>query len=442
MLATGGCARLPVCLWRTQRRYRSNAAANHSRRSRVAAEFSAMLFAVGVTFLTTILCGLAPAIHAVRGDLHGRLKVTGKGVNANFRHGKFRSGLVVSEVALSIVLLVGAGLMMRSLLALQHVELGLNPVNILVARLPLPKGRYETAAQKKLFFSQVLQRVSALPGVIAVTETSSLPPYGGPESDVVIPGKTHSEHWDTMFQLCSEGYFKTMGRHLLRGRCSRRPTSILLVLSPWSTRLLPAPISERRSDRAKDQVRDARSPAAIYQRSVLRDHRDCRRCEESRASAGDFSGGLPTLHRHGARSADPDQDRRGADVDADECAPRNLVGRPQCCADVDGHAPGLPATVLVCGAAVRADAAGHLRHRRPGFGGDWGLQRDGLPVSLQTHEIGIRMALGSPVGNVLNMVLGKGLRLIGLGIALGVSQAWDSRALSPVSSGESRLTIR
>ena len=119
---------------------------------------------------------------------------------------------------LSIVLLVGAGLMMRSLFALQHVELGLNPVNILVARTPLPKGQYETAEQKKLFFRQVLQRVSALPGVIAATETSSLPPYGGPESDVTIPGKTHSEPWHTMFQLCSEGYFKTMGRHLLRGR--------------------------------------------------------------------------------------------------------------------------------------------------------------------------------------------------------------------------------
>ncbi len=194
----------------------------------------AMFFAVAVTFLTTILCGLAPAIHAVRGELHGRLKDTGKGVNANFRHGRFRSGLVVSEVALSIVLLVGAGLMMRSLFALQHVELGLNPVNILVARLPLPKGRYDTAAQKKLFFSQVLQRVSALPGVIAATETSSLPPYGGSESDVVIPGKTHSEKWDTMYQLCSEGYFKTMGRHLLRGRLlsetdvdSARPVAVV-----------------------------------------------------------------------------------------------------------------------------------------------------------------------------------------------------------------------
>jgi len=124
----------------------------------------ALLFAIAITGLTTLLCGLVPALHAVRGELQNRLKDTGKGVNTNFRHGKFRSGLVVWEVMLSIVLLVGAGLMMRSLFALQHVELGLNPVNLLVARTPLPKRQYETAEQKKIFFRQVLQRMSALPG--------------------------------------------------------------------------------------------------------------------------------------------------------------------------------------------------------------------------------------------------------------------------------------
>ena len=118
----------------------------------------ALLFAMGVTGLTTLLCGLAPALHAVRGELQNRLKDTGKGVIADSRHSKFRAGLVIWEVMLSIVLLVGAGLMMRSLFALQHVELGLNPVNILVARTPLPKGQYETAEQKRIFFRQVLQR--------------------------------------------------------------------------------------------------------------------------------------------------------------------------------------------------------------------------------------------------------------------------------------------
>src|SRR5205085_685744 len=82
---------------------------------------------VGVTLVTTLLCGLAPAFHAVRGELHNRLKDTGKGTPTGFRHGRFRSGLVVSQVALSIVLLVGAGLMMRSLFALQNVDLGLRP---------------------------------------------------------------------------------------------------------------------------------------------------------------------------------------------------------------------------------------------------------------------------------------------------------------------------
>ena len=177
-----------------------------------------LLFSVGVTVVTTLLCGLAPAFHAVRGELHNRLKDTGKGTQTGFRHGRFRSALVVSQVALSIVLLVGAGLMMRSLFALQNVDLGLTPDHILVARTPLPKGRYETAEQKRIFFRQVLQKISALPGVVSATETSTLPPYGGIPSEVTVPGTTHAETWRSIFQLCSEGYFPTLGLRLTRGR--------------------------------------------------------------------------------------------------------------------------------------------------------------------------------------------------------------------------------
>jgi putative ABC transport system permease protein len=122
------------------------------------------------------------------------------------------------EVTLSLVLLAGAGLLMRSFVALQEVDLGLNPNNILVARLPLPRGQYKTAAAKQHFFSQLLARLYALPGVVAATATSTLPPYGGIPSDIDIPGKTHSEKWDAIYQLCSEGYFPTLGIRLLRGR--------------------------------------------------------------------------------------------------------------------------------------------------------------------------------------------------------------------------------
>ena len=177
-----------------------------------------LFFSVAVAALTTLLSGLAPAIHAVRKQLAEPLKDTGKGVSSGFRHGRLRNALVVGEIVFSVVLLAGAGLLMRTMAALQSVDLGLNPDNILVARLPLPKERYKSAAAKQQFFQQVLQRIGNLPGVVAVTETSTLPPYGGIGSEVEVPGKTHAEKWRAIYQLCSEGYFPTLGLKLRRGR--------------------------------------------------------------------------------------------------------------------------------------------------------------------------------------------------------------------------------
>ena len=138
------------------------------------------------------------------------LKDSGKGVSGGFRKGRLRNALVMVEIALSLVLLAGAGLLMRTFVGLQHVDLGFNPDKVLVARRPLPRGQYKTAAEKKQFFRNVLQRVGALPGVAAVTETSTLAPYGGIGSEIEIPGKTHTDRWDAIFQLCSEGYFPTL----------------------------------------------------------------------------------------------------------------------------------------------------------------------------------------------------------------------------------------
>jgi predicted permease len=177
-----------------------------------------LLFSLCVAVLTTLLAGLAPALHAARKQIVNPLKDAGKGVSGGFRHGRLRSALVIGEIALSLVLLAGAGLLMRTMIALQTVDLGLNPDNILVARLPLPKERYKSAAAKQQFFSQVLQRIRNLPGVVAVTETSTLPPYGGIGSEADAPGRAHSEKWRAIYQLCSEGYFPTLGLKLRRGR--------------------------------------------------------------------------------------------------------------------------------------------------------------------------------------------------------------------------------
>ena len=175
-------------------------------------------FCVALSVLTAVLAGLAPALQTAKLDIVERLKDSAGTLSVGFRRGKLRSILVIAEVALSLVLLTGAGLLMRSFVALQEVDLGLRPDHLLVARLPLPRGQYTTVAAKQQFFRSLLDRVSALPGVVSATEASTLPPYGGIRSDIDISGKTHSDTWQAIFQLVSDGYFRTLGIRQLRGR--------------------------------------------------------------------------------------------------------------------------------------------------------------------------------------------------------------------------------
>src|SRR5882762_9449448 len=122
-----------------------------------------LLFALAIAVLTTLICGLAPALHAARGNLQLSMTGSGKGTGGGFRHGRLRSALVIAEVALSIMLLTGAGLMMRSFFILTHVDLGFNSEHMLYAQVaPAADDRYDTAAKKKLFFEQVLQRVKEI----------------------------------------------------------------------------------------------------------------------------------------------------------------------------------------------------------------------------------------------------------------------------------------
>jgi putative ABC transport system permease protein len=178
----------------------------------------ALWFALGVGALTVVVFGLLPALKAAQRDVNEPLRDSTKGSTGGFRHGKLRNAVVVLEVALSLTLLVTAGLLMRSFVALRDVHLGLQPDHMLVARIPLPPDRYKTAEQIAGFYRPLLQRVKALPGIVDATETSTLPPYGGIGSDVDIPGKTHDEKWRAMFQLVSEGYFPVLKIQLVDGR--------------------------------------------------------------------------------------------------------------------------------------------------------------------------------------------------------------------------------
>src|SRR6266403_5743150 len=111
-----------------------------------------LLFALGVGVMTALVFGLVPALKAARKDINDPLRDSGKGISGGFRHGKLRNAVVVLEVGLSLTLLVAAGLLMRSFVALRDVKLGLQPDHIFVARLPLPVERYRTADQVAGFY--------------------------------------------------------------------------------------------------------------------------------------------------------------------------------------------------------------------------------------------------------------------------------------------------
>jgi putative ABC transport system permease protein len=177
-----------------------------------------LLFSLVLGVATAVLFGLAPVIQTLKCDVVGSLMDLSKGTTRSSHGGRFHNALVVVEVALSLTLLVGAGLMIRSFVALQRVDLGLNPDHVLLARLPFPRGQYDSAAAKQRFFEAFLQRLQALPGVVTASETSSMPPYGGIRTDIDVPGQIHSERWEAIFALCSEGYFQTLGLRINLGR--------------------------------------------------------------------------------------------------------------------------------------------------------------------------------------------------------------------------------
>ncbi len=117
-----------------------------------------------------------------------------------------------------MVLLMGAGLLMRSFVALETVDLGFNPDNILVTVVPLPRSQYNSVETKHRFFGQLLPRLQGLPGVLGATEMTEMPPYGGIHSEIEVPGKTHQETWEAIYQLVGETYAPTLGIKFLHGR--------------------------------------------------------------------------------------------------------------------------------------------------------------------------------------------------------------------------------
>jgi putative ABC transport system permease protein len=357
--------------------------------------------------------------------------------------------LVVVEVALSLVLLAGAGLLMRSFVGLQQVDLGINPRNILVARLPLPKGQYKTAAAKQRFFRQLLPRLAALPGVVAATESSTLPPYGGISSEIDIPGKTHNERWTSIFQLCSDGYFPTLQIQLKRGRLLSEveindARKVAVVNQMLANRYFGPenPIGQRIKINLLEKQPDGSVPDAVFE----------------------IIGVVADAKNHGIQ--DPPEPEMFIPYTITGAFERGILVRT-------AHDPKLMLNAVrreiwSVDRNVALTLTGSLEDYLQKFsyaGPRFSLILLGIfasvglvlvvlgvysviayTVSRQTHEIGIRMALGAGRGDVLRLVLRMGLRLIAFGLAAGLlaslgvtrliaNQLWGVSPRDPVTLG-------
>jgi putative ABC transport system permease protein len=138
-----------------------------------------LTFTLCVAALTTLIFGLVPALQAARRDVNDPLRDSGKGVSGGFRGRWLRDTLVVMEVALSLTLLIGAGLVMRSFVAQRQVDLGVRADHVFRTVLAMPRDRYKDAEQVVRFFRPLLARVKALPGVLDAAASTTMPPYGG-----------------------------------------------------------------------------------------------------------------------------------------------------------------------------------------------------------------------------------------------------------------------
>lgn len=398
-----------------------------------------LFFAVAISFLATLLCGLAPALHAAHSSPQHGLASAGVNVNPSFHHQRFRSALVVGQIVLSLVLLTFAGLVAKSYWALTHVDLGIQPEKIFTALIHFPKDRYKTSQEINSFFADFLPRLNAVPGVVGATEMLGFPPplHFTLRSDITIPGKPHSDVWPTSLELCSDGYFKTLSISLLRGR--------LLTASDVSSARKVIVVNEAlartyfdgeevigRQIKFNDLDEYPQSPHNAYFDIVG---------VVSNSTDAQTDSGLVTL-------AGPALGKPEA------FAPASVSGFGVRTIAVQTQVPPLALTqtirnilwsmdhdaVLVAptiGGASSFSLAGVMEtlvYSKPKFTAiaftacaalGFALALIGLfsvmtyIVSLQTRDLGIRIALGAPRAAVLRLVLRRGLLLIATGIAVG-----------------------
>jgi putative ABC transport system permease protein len=421
-----------------------------------------LVFALGLSALTGILFALTPAIRGARIDIQRALKERAGAAGETGGSPRLRAALVVAEIALSLVLLVGAGLMLKTVGRLLRVDGGFDPRGLLTAEISLPRQKYvdealerafrpEACARAAQFLDSVVERVGALPGVVAAGFASSLPLAGENWGKYVtfydrpLPANARDLP-PIQYRVIAGDYFRAAGIRIIRGRALERrdalgapPSAIVsreLVRLYWSGQ---DPIGKTLSVNPPRELVPAGTLPPEYpgpeKFTVVGVAADVRYGGLDRAPVplvyvpyAQGAEGTTTLFLTVKASGDPlalAGAIRGqiSEVDRDQPIAGFATMESRVAASV--LAPRLLTLLLEAFAAVAA-----LLAAVGIYGVVWSAVRQ------RTAEIGIRMALGAEPAQVVREVLGQGLRLTAAGIAIGLVGAFAaSRALSSLLFG-------